>query len=496
MDSIQSPLLPMPLEVLTHITSYLTTPEYCALRRTCKHIEASLFKDFAREFFSKRQFCIAEFSLQALVDIAQSRFGPSLTYLVINLERPTLKFVDQWILPGLPPSELAARKNQHIAVWRGHKNLIDTLRHVDLLAEALQKLPNLETVGMRDFNSRTRYRDGTVWHSYGTQTETTFRFERPSGTPGERAPDSESASYIRHVFLAILTALGRMNGHTDCAKPQRLEVILRHAQLSDGAFDIPPHLEASISSVLANLKAIFLDLNSIFPMAETNVMTHHGYMLSQFLLRAQPLEHLRLNFQGCHQDGTKDILSWLSQTPQAANVLPTQGDLLKHLLKPVPAPDFSLKHLEIGFTEADPLEPKLLLSLYKRYSKTLRTTALHKVALRGPHQATEKVNIWAKFFDQLAELDLQLSRILLSNVSQTCQVPYHVCKVGFSGGPRSPELKSWSGSAHSLSHALKDYAKSSFVTWPPTNDTDGGDTSQSDSSDPDDDSDESESDED
>ncbi|EMR72374.1 putative f-box domain-containing protein [Eutypa lata UCREL1] len=82
-----SRLLSMPLEVLLHISSYLTTPEYGMLRRTSKHLEASFFKPFAREFFTKRQFMLTEFSLQALVDISKSRFADYLSHLIIGLER-------------------------------------------------------------------------------------------------------------------------------------------------------------------------------------------------------------------------------------------------------------------------------------------------------------------------------------------------------------------------------------------------------------------------
>lgn len=203
-----SPLLNIPLEVLLQITSYLTTPEYGHVRLTCKHLEASLFGAFKREFFSKRQFALMEFSIQALVDIAKSRLGPSLTHLIIHLESP----------PGIDSprgiDDVSAQFNVYLTEFLNHNEFITTGTDAEMLTDAVKHLPNLETVGMRDFNSKTRSRDNTEWHSYGVPT-----LNARSGHPLHVPRSAHGVEYMRrhsrytsHVFLTILRALARAVG--------------------------------------------------------------------------------------------------------------------------------------------------------------------------------------------------------------------------------------------------------------------------------------------
>lgn len=206
-----APLLNVPLEVLLQITSHLTTPEYGYLRRTCKQLEALLFGAFAREFFSKRQFALVEFSLQALLDIAKSRLGPSITHLIIHLERPyTTRIPTRYagITRGqLPSGKIAAQANQYQAECIGHMEFMKTGRDVEMLSDAMKLLPNLETIGMRDFHSTQRSRDSTCWNSYGSPTflqRTGHRLDLPLMT---RGPE-----YTGHVFLTILQAIGNVAG--------------------------------------------------------------------------------------------------------------------------------------------------------------------------------------------------------------------------------------------------------------------------------------------
>jgi hypothetical protein len=51
-------ILDLPPELLLRVSQDLTTPELGSLRRSCKIIEQALFKSFAKEFFTKRQFMI------------------------------------------------------------------------------------------------------------------------------------------------------------------------------------------------------------------------------------------------------------------------------------------------------------------------------------------------------------------------------------------------------------------------------------------------------
>jgi hypothetical protein len=153
-------LLSLPLEVLLQITSNLTTPEYGKLRSTCTHIEATLFSSFSREFFSKRQFMLTEFSLQALVDISKTRLSSSLRHVIFGLEQPSLtSFPSAGQVAANPQSNMHVQKNRLLQEYVDYMTLINTGRDVEMITEAFSNLANLETVGMRDFNSRSRNRD-------------------------------------------------------------------------------------------------------------------------------------------------------------------------------------------------------------------------------------------------------------------------------------------------------------------------------------------------
>jgi hypothetical protein len=171
-DSNRPRLTAIPLEVLLQITSNLTTPEYGNLRLTCKHLEETVFTSFAREFFSKRQFMFTQFSLQVLVDISKSRLASCLSHVIFGLERPSLRSSGIIRVPfsAVPQMQTTLQKTQSNRLrqeYVDHMSLLSTGQDVEMLAEAFSKLSNLETVGIRDFYSRSRYRDypHTEWKS-------------------------------------------------------------------------------------------------------------------------------------------------------------------------------------------------------------------------------------------------------------------------------------------------------------------------------------------
>lgn len=137
--------------MLKKVTSNLTTPEYGNLRLTCKSIESTLLEAFTREFFTKRQFMLTEFSLQALVDISKSRFGKHIKHVIIGLERPSRPSGGSTIAPFFT--------NPMSLDYVRHMTLLNTDQDVEMLAEAFSNLKNLETIGIRDFYSRSRNRD-------------------------------------------------------------------------------------------------------------------------------------------------------------------------------------------------------------------------------------------------------------------------------------------------------------------------------------------------
>lgn len=80
-------LISFPLELLILVSSHLSTPDLGSLRRTCKHIERSLYETFAKEFFTKKQFMLTQPSLQALVDISNHHsLSKQLEHVIIGLE--------------------------------------------------------------------------------------------------------------------------------------------------------------------------------------------------------------------------------------------------------------------------------------------------------------------------------------------------------------------------------------------------------------------------
>ncbi|KAI0489852.1 hypothetical protein F4859DRAFT_462595 [Xylaria cf. heliscus] len=468
-------LLHVPLEVLLQITSYLTTPEYGRLRRTCKQIEALLFGAFAREFFSKRQFALIEFSIQALVDIAKSRLGPSLTHLIIHVEHPFLHYSAN---TAVPPREEAVRENRYRAECINHMEFITTGLDVDMLSDAIKHLPNLETVGIRDFYSRNRGRDNTFWYSYGCPTfikQTCHPLTLPNTAGGYIGARHRGTEYIGHIFLTILRAIGNAEASGQSSKVSRIEVLLHSSQVPDQTFKIPDRFQAVVSLALNKLQAIFLDglSESMLDFVVEDIgdaadpIIGIGYFLSRFLAKLPALEHLRLNFQAYSPPSTERILRWLANarsgpthaTTNPMDPHPLVKDSEKLPAHFPPAPDFpNLQNLEIGMAT---VSEHVLLALYKNYRSTLRGVSLHKVKLACKQDT--KINLWARLCNKMAVADLQLQMLGLSYLTQASG-DHDVCsgQVTFKGS-RNKNIKTWRGST--FSQSVKDITDEMESYW-------------------------------
>ncbi|KAI1802850.1 hypothetical protein F4811DRAFT_527791 [Daldinia bambusicola] len=439
------PLLEIPLEVLLQISSYLTTPEYGNLRLVCRRLEVSLLKAFTHEFFTKRQFMISEFSLGALLDISKSRFASSISHLIISLERPPT-------LPNLAvhmqifsDAEQAIAYNKVREEFMSHQALITTGRAFEILSEALCNLPNLETIGLRDFNSSGRYRDGgdNAWHAYGAPTfsrETNQVLEQPRFSRNHMDSNlvEPRIQYVSYVFMTLLRALGkagethvRTQSETHC--PTRFEIILRSCHLPSQAFNLPHYLEPSVVPFLNDLKTLFLDLGwaSFSTLVVSRGGSYEGYLglpLVALLSKTPSLEHLRLNFRHCAVDETKHLFQWLTSPPKTPGSLDlststvnqgTNGNTIQGSLPRIPpTPAFQhLKELEIGLVT---IEPSQLLSIYKRVKPSLRIIALHKVTFTTQSQIVtpDRVNLWSAFFGQMVKLKFNLTAIRLTFLRQ------------------------------------------------------------------------------
>jgi hypothetical protein len=438
-DGRRCRLLTMPLEILQQISSHLTTPEYGYLRRTCKHIEASLFQSFAREFFVKRQFMLTEFSLQALVDISKSRFAPWLTHVIFSVERPSPRTVPNNYLAAngpLLPAQISHKMARFRQEYLDHTSLLDTGHWIDMTVDAFNHLPNLETVGMRDFNSRTRYRDG------GRTECTRLLYEQSNFT-------------TRH-FTGLLRALGKTS-----ARPTRIEVILRHSGLHDHAFNIPRYVENVVLPVLSRLRTLYLDLNSDFIpalIADGQSQTvPPGYLLRRFLGHVSQLEHLRLNFTSYRPGDAQDVLSWLAASPSADASNTAPGAVST---SPQPVHFANLQQLDLGMVT---VEPRTLLAVVHKHRDTLRGISLHKLSLLDTSDSTGRVDLWRKLFTQLSRQNLSLNQVMVRSASQEKPSQLHRREITFKDSSQ-PVSRTWKGK--DLEGALNDFAENVVVDWP------------------------------
>lgn len=115
-------LTSLPVEVLAHISSFVSTQDFGALRLTCKHTENGLYRWFLDEFFTKKQFMLTPPSLQALLDISQhATFSKQLKHLIIATDvyedrSHSYPFRDDAACNRCVPSPL----NRHQSFLHGH----------------------------------------------------------------------------------------------------------------------------------------------------------------------------------------------------------------------------------------------------------------------------------------------------------------------------------------------------------------------------------------
>lgn len=483
-----SRLLMMPLEILQQIARPLSTPEYGNLRLSCKHMEASLLNGFSKEFFTKRQFMLTNFSLQALVDISKSRFGEGLKHVIIHVERPSQRSLIHHSDTYIPPTlEAQVKRNRSRDELTDHLALLDSGRDVDLLAQAFANCRNLKTVEIRDFNSQSRYRDrpNVRWRSYGAPTyelQTAANLEISTNYHFPQRSDDQ-VNYISRLFQNILRALGKTT-----TRPKRFEVNLRHCGMSDKAFRIQSYDRPAILPVLKCLEDLHLDLNSDFVPAfiagqdaNREGTQCYSYFLRQFLAHVDEIQLLRLNFQFFRAQDSRDFLQWLSRSPEATPAAVSQSKILSPDLQaslPVSPPPLlfkSLKQLEIGKIV---VEPKTLLALLRKHKTTLKGLVLYRVGLLDKHPGDERVNQWARFFAAMGKLDLNITYMFLSILGQEKERGEHIRKVGFKEHPTSRRI--WSG--QDLDGALNDFVNNVTVDWP-ENDTESSPSGRDDESD-------------
>lgn len=467
---IAPPLLRMPAEILQQIASHLTTPDYGRFRMSCKHLEVSFFNAFTREFFMKKQFMITPFSLQALIDMSESRMADAMRHVIFGLESP-MAFFDYYhvahnIQTPLQKYNLTAHLGQHTA-------LLDCAYDIEMMSQAFAKLKNLEIVEIRDFRSY-RTRDQTRWKSYGV---TTFEEETGRRMTYQTTHSDMDKARVARSFQNILRGLGK----TD-TRPKRFEVNTRGSGLLDMAFEIQRYDEPRFIPLLASLEALHLDLgpgsgrSPILVADEDN--GHHecvAYYLRKFLPHVHNLRVLRVNFP--HLGTTAEgFLTWF-QAIQPIELPGTDSDDPGGLPRAPPPMYFKkLQQLEIGKVD---LRPELLLGLFKKYRNTLKTLVLHRVGLKHGNPKGSKVNHWTKFFSRMAELDLNITTLTMSHLGQIREnAPAHEF-ISFKDSNPS-KVRSWGG--EDLGGALKDFVNNMEVEWRSEADSPNSDSSDSEES--------------
>lgn len=327
---------------------------------------------------------ITEFSLETLVAISEHpAISKRVKHLIIGLDN--FKAVNPDLLPDMVEYE------RFQSALQSQERLMDTGRAIDLLTKALAKLPELETVDIRDFNSATRYRDTIQsgpgrarvpeWISYGSA-----EYRGWLGHLGSSLIDGSSSAtsdFVDRTFKIVLTAVGRT-----APRLETLQVIIRNSRigLRDGAFALFPAPESRLDTVLEGLTTLHLDLHlespamsrdfSDFPSTGRNLPTCYDPATTNvrhFLSCVPNVTWLRLNV--VHMRGSASpasmLLAWLGLKPSEC----TSESWTMTNPKPV---DLPLQKLELGNFN---LSPDVLVDLVKKFG-LLKWLSLRSISLR------------------------------------------------------------------------------------------------------------------
>lgn len=256
-----------------------------------------------------------------------------------------------------------------------------------MLASAFSKLPNLRTIGIRDYNGKGRWRDGdaAMWRSYGWSSV------------------KKDPRHLRHAAMSpdpILSLLLYSLGET-LTRPDRIEVFLRRDRLHDASFDLSPSfMQSRAILVLSNLRTLLLSLQpgeDPRPFRPDPVQKHEESFrnLKGFLQHTPLLEHLRLNFVDYTQPSwcTDTLLAWLGTMPGPGDDLASAPVTLDHLTT-----------LDLGMAH---VKPRTLLAIVSKFTK-LEALSLWKIAFP---KALEELNdpgftgtcMWSYYLPKLGE---------------------------------------------------------------------------------------------
>ena len=389
------PIKHIPLEVLLRITYWLPTPDLGSMRLTCRAMETMLYNSFTTEFFSRKQFMLSLFSLQALINISKSRMGNHIRRLQFGTNS----------ISNFPRS--GRDYAQTAEAYAAHCELLTSGLHRDMLTEALRNLENLEDVVIRDFNSTRRSRDGPYaqWHSYGSVTA------KEIGLSYVQMDHRISASkplvhFPALLFNSLLGALGASG-----ARPKGIEIMTRRgSNLSDFAFSLNPSLRPSVVSVLGRLEKLHLSVNFAVHFEQFNTSSDakspsasKGINLARFLTHTHNLKELRINETQGFNGGLTSFLTWLAQ-PVSPTAARDQG-------WPAPTALSKLEELSVGHMAT---EATVLLDVIKKFAPKLKSLEMWRVCLVYDYPVHLQDNTDSHFLSRLSavpELDLRHIKI-------------------------------------------------------------------------------------
>lgn len=411
----QSSLDTLPTEILSHIASHLSTSELLSLRLANRTIEVQLFNDFAAYYFAKKQFMLTAESLQCLLDISlHPKLSTVLEHVIISLDKYAMDMSPTDFRVGDQATEVDRCTRYRQGAY-DQAVLLASGRDRDLLTEAFRNLRNLKTVGLRDYNSGKRWRDGDFaeWRAYGASTVwrktgmNLLRSRRFFPAPNF-AGTGMASCFAARAFSMVLHALGASG-----ATLEHIELLLRDKVhgLPDYAFHIPKSLEPAVAPMLGRLKSLLLtvDLTQFSMLGAVTTDGIESFTLVHFLSLAPNITHLRLNFQ--NETPTGNVASFLDR------LAATDVGLVAPLLPKLAQLDFGM------MLDADPSQ---LCRVVGRWGDTLTGVSFWKVSIRDSHdqeaglqlEPGAKPNWWAELLVQLPKTAPKLCRITVGCLTQ------------------------------------------------------------------------------
>ncbi|KAM0248134.1 hypothetical protein ACHAQJ_009579 [Trichoderma viride] len=413
------PLLRVPPEILDRITWHLATTELCSFRLTCKSAERAVHFRFTAEFFTRKQFMVSEFSLRALIDISKSRLAGYLRHVHISLDQLDSASSSRPVLSPEKRHMYQQRLTEQGTLW--------TLGLVPkYLSEAFSRLPNLETVALRDFNSTRRSRDGphAHWRSYGAQTLAKETDVLPATTQVFNWGNPTVLDKASLLFKAITHGLAMAN-----ARPKGLEMIERNGNLLyDSSFHIHPDFEAALVPVLQRLRRLHLCIDVYWATTPHIAQPYYQQNLAKFLGHCEALEELRIN--GKRNDSSKAnrlglhlLLEWLAATESTPlTELQLPGDATTDdTLIPRPINLAHLANISLGMMTVTVNE---VVHLITKFAGSLEYLELWRVQLL-PDAGTDaqvgekKIILFSQLLKRMLNIpNLNLRHIKLGNLQQ------------------------------------------------------------------------------